>query len=143
MIQIITKHKYILLFIILVFIFVFFVVPKIGKNYEKNNFVNNENTITEKEQEELDAIYNTAKMQDEEFKKDEEQQILQNQQKPSFLNKFTNVAEKQLEVFSAWQERENGLIGIINEAVENYVFPDDPDKEEPDFNIDNFINENE
>jgi len=68
----------------------------------------------EKEQEELDAIYNTAKMQDEEFKKDEEQQILQNQQKPSFLNKVTNVAEKQLEVFSAWQERENGLIGIIN-----------------------------
>ena len=95
----------------------------------------------EKEQEELDAIYNTAKMQDEEFKKDEEQQILQNQQKPSFLNKFTNVAEKQLEVFSAWQERENGVIGIINKAVENYVFPDDPDKEEPDFNIDNFINE--
>ncbi len=95
----------------------------------------------EKEQEELDAIYNTAKMQDEEFKKDEEQQILQNQQKPSFLNKVTNVAEKQLEVFSAWQERENGLIGIINKAVENYVFPDDPDKEEPDFNIDNFINE--
>ena len=95
----------------------------------------------EKEEEELNAIYNTAKMQDEEFKKDEEQQILQNQQKPSFLNKFTNVAEKQLEVFSAWQERENGLIGKINEAVENYVFPDDPDKEEPDFNIDNFINE--
>lgn len=89
----------------------------------------------EKEQEELDAIYNTAKMQDEEFKKDEEQQ------KPSFLNKVTNVAEKQLEVFSAWQERENGLIGIINKAVENYVFPDDPDKEEPNFNIDNFINE--
>lgn len=59
MIQIITKHKYILLFIILVFIFVFFVVPKIGKNYEKNNFVNNENTITEKEQEELANITNS------------------------------------------------------------------------------------